>query len=213
MSHLILYSYWRSSAAYRVRIGLSLKGLEYETRGIDLRLNEHLKSDYRSQNPQGFVPALILDNHVISQSMAILEALDEFFPAEPLLPKAPSERAIVRSMAQIIACDIHPLNNLRVLRKLEGELGFDEDAKKAWMSGWIREGFFALEEMIKLHSNGFAFGDRPGLVDCFLVPQAYNADRFGIDISDFYHCLKVRDACLELNSFALAHPEAQPDCQ
>jgi maleylpyruvate isomerase len=213
MNKPIIYSYWRSSAAYRVRIGLALKGLDYETRGIDLRINDHQKPDYKEQNPQGFVPALVINNRVICQSIAILEALDELYPAPSLLPEDPIDRAVVRSMAQIIACDIHPLNNLRVLRKLESELGFDEEAKKSWMSQWIREGFTALEALIGQYGGNFAFGDRPGLADCFLIPQIYNADRFGIDIAEFHNCLNVRNACLKLESFALAHPEIQPDYQ
>jgi len=213
MSQLILYSYWRSSAAYRVRIALALKGLSYETRGVDLRVNDHLRDDFKDQNPQGFVPALIINDRTIIQSMAIIEALDEVYPTRPLLPSAPLDRAVVRAMSQIIACDIHPLNNLRVLRKLETELGFDEEAKKTWMSQWICEGFSALETLISQYGQGFAFGDQPGLVECFLVPQAFNADRFGIDIREFTNILRVRDACLSLAAFKLAHPEAQPDFQ
>ena len=182
-SMIRLHDYWRSGAAYRVRIALNLKGLSHELVAHDLRTGAQSDPAFLKVNPQGLVPALEMDGFQLTQSLAIIEWLDERHPAVPLLPAVPEERAIVRSMAQIICCDIHPLNNLRVLNALRGDFRADEDAISAWIGRWINEGFSAIEALIGRHGGRFAFSDEPSLVDCCLVPQVYSALRFQIDIS------------------------------
>lgn len=210
---LILYSYFRSSAAYRVRIALNLKGLDYEIRPVHLVKGEQGEDDYRALNPQGLVPTLVDEGRVIGQSIAILEYLEETRPEPPLLPAAPDGRARVRQIADAIACDIHPLNNLRVLRHLKNELGTDEAARHRWYAHWIREGFVALERILAAdgQSSDFCHGDRPGYADCFLIPQLYNAHRFDVPLEDFPIIRRIEANCLALDPFRRAAPEVQPD--
>lgn len=210
-----LYTYFRSSAAYRVRIGLNLKGLPYEAMPVHLVRHggEQLGEAYRAINPSALVPSLEDEGHTLTQSMAILEYLDETHPAQPLLPSAPAERARVRALAQMIACDIHPLDNLRVLRYLVRTLGISEDAKNDWYRHWINEGFAALEAQLARAPARFCHGDSPTLADCLLVPQVYNAQRFGIDLGPYPHIARVDAACALLPAFIAAHPAQQPDAE
>jgi len=210
--NLILHSAWRASAPYRVRIGLNLKGLDYTIRPVDLVSSQHQGEAYRALNGQALVPTLEVDGRPLTQSLAILEWLDETVPTPRLLPQDPFQRATVRAMAEIVACDIHPVNNLRILRALT-TLGVDQDGRDAWAQKWISDGFTALEPMVAAHGQGYAFGDTPGLVDCCLVPQVYNAARFHVDIGPFP---AIRDAvarALEHPAIARAHPNLQPDAQ
>lgn len=208
---LTLHGYWRSSAAYRVRIALSLKGLEFAQITHDLRQNAHLEPGYRALNPQHLVPALDAGDAVLTQSPAILEWLEETHPEPALLPPTPSSRAIVRSMCALIACDIHPLNNLRVLRELKTEFGADASRLDLWARGWIAEGFTALEVLVEKHGQGFCFGDTPTLADCFLIPQVFSAQRFGVDLRPYPALRAVNERCDEHPAFVRAHPIHQPD--
>jgi len=213
-SQLILYSYWRSSAAFRVRIALNLKGLSYKTVPVHLVKDggEHLTDAYRSINPQGLVPVLVHDDQVFLQSMAICEYLDECFDDYPLLPDSPLERARVRSLALQIACDIHPLNNLRVQKYLKDQFGDAVDSVE-WMSHWMNEGFAAIERQLEEDADkgtGF-YMDQAGLFECFLVPQVYNAERFGADMSAFPMIQETVALCRELPAFINAAPENQMD--
>nr|WP_255783855.1 maleylacetoacetate isomerase [Lysobacter chinensis] len=210
-----LYSYWRSSAAYRVRIGLNLKGLSYDIVPVHLVRDggEQHRPGFRAANPQGLVPVLTHGSRSFRQSMAILEYLDETWPSPPLLPAVARERARVRALAQAVACEIHPLNNLRVLQHLENELGLDADARSQWVLHWIGEGFAAIEAMLAGHpSTGrFCEGDAPSLADCCLVPQVYNARRFKLDMSAYPTIERIEAECLALPAFDAARPENQPD--
>jgi maleylpyruvate isomerase len=208
---LTLHGYWRSSAAYRVRIALNLKGLDYAQVPHDLRRNRHQADDYRALNPQRLVPALDTGEAVLTQSPAILEWLEETHPEPALLPASPQARAIVRSMCALIACDIHPLNNLRVLRELKSDFGADAARLDLWARGWIAEGFTALEVMVEKHGGGFCFGDAPGLADCCLIPQIFSAQRFGVDLRPYPALRAVNAACDEHPAFVRAHPIHQPD--
>jgi maleylacetoacetate isomerase len=208
-----LYTYFRSSAAYRVRIALNLKGLEYESVPIDLRPGAHRQPEYLALNPQGLIPALAQDGAVISQSLAVIEYLDETHPQPPLLPRSPLDRARVRSLALAVACDIHPLNNLRVLNYLRSPLGEDKETVDTWYRHWIAEGFRGLEEEAKRASGDgrHMFGDRVTLADVCLVPQMFNARRLNCDVEAF-PTLRAVSAHLEtLPEFARAAPAAQPD--
>ncbi|WP_297512479.1 maleylacetoacetate isomerase [uncultured Caulobacter sp.] len=207
---LVLHSAKRASAPYRVRIGLNLKGLAYELRPVDLAANAHHQDDYRALNAQALVPTLEVDGRPLTQSLAILEWLDEVSPEPALLPAAPYERAIVRGMAEIIACDIHPLNNLRILRQLSA-LEIGETDRNAWVARWINEGFRALEPMIAAHAGAFAYGDAPGLVDCLLVPQAFNAGRFNVDLSPFPAIQAAVARAVQHPAIAAAHPDHHPE--
>jgi maleylpyruvate isomerase len=211
MSDLLLHSYWRSSAAYRVRIALNLKGLAYDQVTHDLRTGAHRAPDYMAFAPQGLVPALQSGSTVLTQSLAIMEWLEERTPEPPLLPSDADGRAIVRAMADIVACDIHPVNNLRILKTLRSRFGADEAAVNAWVAQWIEEGFAALEQLIGSHGAGFAYGDRPTLADCCLVPQVYNAERFGVDLAPFARLREAAERARALPAFHAARPEAQPD--
>ena len=212
-----LYTYFRSSAAYRVRIALNLKGLAYDAVPVHLVKGggEHLQDAYRAVNPSALVPSLQDEGATITQSMAILEYLEETHPATPLLPAAPLERARVRELAQMIACDIHPLNNLRILRYLVRTLGVSDDAKNEWYRHWIKEGFAALEAHLARDPapGRFCHGDTPTMADCFLVPQVYNAQRFDIDMTAYPRIAAINDACAALPAFAAAHPAQQPDSE
>lgn len=210
-----LYGYWRSSAAYRVRIALNLKGIEYDPVSVSLLPgeSEHRKDAYRALNPQMLVP-FFDDGHVATgQSMAILEYLEEAYPDVPLLPTESLSRAEVRSFCLSICCDIHPLNNLRVLRYLKGPLNADDEQFNAWYAHWIHEGFRSAEQFAQQHSTDgrFVFGGSATLADACLVPQTYNARRFGVSLDDFPTLVSIVDACNSLKSFADALPEAQPD--
>ena len=209
MSTPILYDYWRSSAAYRVRIALNLKGVEYESRQVDLRDDEQKSSEYRALNPQGLVPMLEIDGHRLTQSVAIINYLDLRFPNQPLLPASAAERAHVVAMAMAVACDIHPLNNLRVLKYLKNDLGHDQDAIDAWYAHWIREGLPALEAMAAPRAGKFLFGDAPTGADVCLIPQLYNARRFNVPLDDFPTLLRADANANELEAFAAAHPDRQ----
>ena len=210
-ANLILHGYWRSSAAYRVRIALNLKGLAYDQIYHDLRTGAQHAAEYRAIAPHGLVPALIDEGHAFIQSPAILEWLEDRHPLPALLPTDINARAIVRSMVAIVACDTHPLNNLRVLDKLRGTFGADADTIARWIAGWITEGFSALEQLVRRHGEGFSFGAAPTLADCTLVPQLYSAERFGVDLSPYAALVAVGEAARALPAFIAAHPDRQPD--
>ena len=217
MSRPALYSYWRSSAAYRVRIALNLKGIDYECRPVHLVRDggEQRRPEYLAINPQGLVPVLSVDGLVINQSLAIIEYADERWPEPPLLPADAIGRARVRSLAMMIACDIHPLNNSRVQNYLRDELGVSEEHWLDWYRHWVATGFQALE--VRLSSDAdtgrFCHGNQPGLADLCLVPQVYNAQRFRCDLSPFPSIMAIHDACMELDAFRDAAPESQPDAE
>ncbi|MFV0920751.1 maleylacetoacetate isomerase [Sphingomonas parapaucimobilis] len=182
---LTLHGYWRSSAAYRVRLALALKGLSYDGVAHDLRTGAQRAADYRALQPQGLVPVLEGPDGPLIQSPAILEWVEERYPDPPLLPGDHAGRAVVRAMAAIVACDIHPINNLRVLTMLRQDMGADGDAIDRWIAHWVTEGFAALEMLIERHGAGYAYGDTPTLADCHILPQVYNARRFAVDLSAF----------------------------
>jgi maleylacetoacetate isomerase len=206
-----LFSYWRSSAAYRVRLALAWKGLTAEIIPIDLRLGEQGAADYRARNPQGLVPALVDGDVVLSQSLAIIEYLEETRPLPPLLPADAVGRARVRAAAQIVASDIHPINNLRVLRYLKDPLGQPQEAIDAWARHWIGAGFAALERFAERHGGEFIYGNSVTLADLCLLPQLYNARRVSADLASFPRLLAVESALCAQESLAAAHPEQQPD--
>lgn len=211
---LVLYSYFRSSAAFRVRIALNLKGLAAQMRFVHLLKEggqQHTES-YRALNPQEIVPTLIVDGHAIGQSLAIIEYLDELVPNPPLLPPDPLARARVRQMALSVACDIHPLNNLRVLRELK-QLGLGDEARLDWQRHWIAEGFQALEAMLAKDGGEFCCGNAPTLADICLVPQMTNARRVQLDLAPYPRLLKIEEAAYRLPAFVAARPENQPDAE
>ncbi|NND60351.1 MAG: maleylacetoacetate isomerase [Gammaproteobacteria bacterium] len=209
---LRLYDYWRSSAAYRVRIALNLKELNYDSVAIDLARGEHADASHARRNPQGLVPVLEHDGRHLTQSLAIIEYLEEMFPPRRLLPADPVDVARVRAMAQLIACDIHPLNNLRVLKYLVDPLGAGEQEKRAWYHHWVATGFSAFEKMLEDPRAGdFCHGDQPGLADVCLIPQVYNARRFECDLDAYPRIRAVEAACLALDAFTDASPERQAD--
>lgn len=215
MTRPLLYGYWRSSAAYRVRIALNLKGIDYDQAPVHLVRDggEQHRPSYRELNPQRLVPTLVVGETVITQSLAILEYLEETGSSPALLPADAAGRARVRSLAQIVACDVHPLQNLRVLNYLTGELGVDDEQRAAWARHWICEGLRALEERLARSSatGTFCHGETPGLADACLVPQLYNARRFGCGLDAFPTVGRIDRACQALPAFAAAAPEAQPD--
>ncbi|WP_193164838.1 maleylacetoacetate isomerase [Microbulbifer hainanensis] len=204
-----LHGYFRSSASYRVRIGLNLKGLDYDYLPVNLLKNEQREEAYRALNPQGLVPALVDGDKVLTQSLAILEWLDETHPQPALLPADPLARARVRALAYNAAIDIQPIQNLRVLRYLQSELGISDEEKTGWIRHWIHEGFCALEQ--QLDPQPFAAGDAPGLFECCLIPQIYSAERFGMDIAEYPAIHRIMLACAEIPAFVDARPENQPD--
>lgn len=206
-----LYSYWRSSAAYRVRIALNLKGLQYETVSVSLApgVSAHRADAYRAINPQMLVPFLQDGAIGIAQSMAILEYLEENYPETPLLPGDEPLRSAVRAFCNHIACDIHPLNNLRVQQYIKNRLGADDQAARDWYEHWIHEGFAPAEELAG--DGPFVFGEAPTLADALLVPQLYNARRFEVPLEAFPKLVRIVEACNELSAFKKAAPERQPD--
>lgn len=211
---MILYSYWRSSTSYRVRMALNLKGLDYELRPVHLVRDggEQYGEDYTALNPQQLVPTLVDDERVITQSMAMLEYLEELHPRPALLPTNSAERARVRAIGQAIASEIHPLNNLRVLKYLTGTAGLDEDAKLAWYRHWTEAGLAAIERMLDSPQSGrFCHGDEPTIADCCLLPQVYNAERFECNIRSLERVQRICDELKAIPAVANAMPENQPD--
>ena len=206
-----LYEAVRSSASFRVRIALNLKGLPYESQVLDLRAGDHLRDAYARVNPQRAVPALVDGERTLVQSMAIVEYLEETHPDPPLLPRSPAERARVRAMAQLVACEMHPLNNLRVLGYLERELRLSEKARDGWYAHWVREGFRSLEPMLADRQTGrFCHGDAPTVADVYLVPQVVNAQRFKVELADFPRVVAIFERCMKLPAFERAHPARHP---
>jgi len=211
---MILYDYFRSSAAYRVRIALNMKGLAAERRFVHLRKGEQRAPAYLELNPQGFVPMLVVGERRLTQSLAIIESLDEKHPLPPLLPPGPEDRAWVRAVALSIACDIHPLNNTRVLKHLAHELKLPEPARDEWYRHWVNEGFGALESQLAARAGGrHCLGDAPTLADVCLVPQVANAHRLKVDMAPYPRIRAINQACLALPAFDAARPERQPDAE
>ncbi|PZT96910.1 MAG: maleylacetoacetate isomerase [Brevundimonas sp.] len=208
---MILHGYWRSGASYRVRIALALKGIGYDLAAHDLRTGEQKAADYLALNPQGMVPALQTGDRVLIQSPAILEWLEETHPSPPLLPSGADDRAAVRAMCALIGCDIHPLNNLRVLKALRADFAADQAAVNAWAAAWIATGFDALQALVDRHGTDWCFGDAPTLADCYLIPQLYSARRFDMDLSPWPHLLAVEARAQAHPAFEAAHPDRQPD--
>lgn len=210
-----LYTYYRSSAAYRVRIALNLKGLQREDVYVHLRRGAQSGADYLAVNPQGLVPTLVDGEVVVGQSLAILNYLEEAYPEPPILPADLAGRARARQLGLIVACDIHPLNNLKVLQYLDGELGLDEEARDAWYRHWVGQGFQAIEALLTgtPGTGRFCQGETPGFADICLVPQVYNANRLQVDLSPYPTIRRINEACLTLPAFAGAAPEAQPDAE
>ena len=204
---MILHGYWRSGTSYRTRIALNLKGLSYEQLPVDLRAGDQRSEVFLALNPQGLVPALEADGQILTQSPAILEWLEERFPDPPLLPGDAAGRAQVRAMAAVIGCDIHPLNNLRVLKAVQALGGVTND----WAAGWIRPGFDALESLVERHGVGWSYGDTPTLVDCYLIPQIYSARRFEVDVSAWPRLADIEARASQHPAFQAAHPDVQPD--
>lgn len=206
-----LYDYWRSSASYRVRIALHLKGLSFEQRGIDLRTGAQSGVGFRLLNPQGFVPYLIDGDTGLNQSLAIIEYLDEVYPDPPLLGNDPVTRARVRAAALIVACDIHPVNNLRILKYLRSELGQTQEAVDDWYRHWVEEGLKPLEEIAEASPGPYLFGDTVTMADICLSPQMYNARRLRADLFRTPALVAVDKALMQIPAFFKARPEAQPD--
>jgi maleylacetoacetate isomerase/maleylpyruvate isomerase len=206
-----LYNYYRSSASYRVRIALALKGLAYDYEAVHLQKNEHLQASYGSVSAARLVPLLRDGDHVVTQSLAILEYLEETHPEPPLLPPDAPARARVRSLALDIACEIHPLNNLRVLRYLVGPLRVPEDDKNRWYRHWVETGLEVVERRLAAQPSRFCHGDVPGLADCVLVPQIFNARRFDCRLDHVPQVMRVFEACMALPAFEQTRPEACPD--
>ena len=210
-----LYSYWRSSAAYRVRIALNLKGLDYEVMPVHLLKDggEQLQAEYRSINPQGLIPALIDGDVSLGQSLAIMDYLETKYPEPALYPEAPEERAFVQQLALVVACDIHPLNNLRVLKYIKRSLKLDDEVKNVWIHHWITNGFTALEKLLNDRNwqGPYCVDGQVTIADACLIPQIYNARRFEILMDDFPTLVRIEQACMELDAFRRAAPENQID--
>lgn len=208
---LKLYSYYRSGTSYRVRMALNYKGAEYENAPVNLKDGEQHGETYRKLNPQGLLPALEMPGGVLTQSPAILEWIEETWPEPALLPEDPFLRAKVRAIAAIIGCDTHPIQNLRILLYLKNELGQPQDAVQEWARHWIAKGFDAVEPMIAGAAGPFAFGETPSMADIYLLPQIYNARRFGVDMEAYPRIAGIEAAAAEVKAFAAAHPSRQPD--
>jgi len=209
MARAILYDYFRSSASYRVRIALNLKGIEYRQRPVNLAKGAQKDESYRALNPQGLVPMLEIDGQRLTQSLSIIVYLDQQYRDPPLMPADPADGAHVRSLALTVACDIHPLNNLRVLKYLRGPLGVSEEAKDEWYRHWVAEGLAALEEMARPKAGAFLFGDSPTIADVCLVPQLYNARRFSVPLTDYPTLRRADETASAHAAFAAAHPDRQ----
>jgi maleylacetoacetate isomerase len=205
----ILHDYFRSSAAYRVRIALNLKGVAYDRRSVNLAEGAQKDSAYRALNPQGFVPMLEIDGLALTQSLAICDYLDARYEDPPFVPADPADRAHALALALTIACDIHPLNNLRVLKYLKGPLGASEEAKDAWYRHWVAEGLAALEALAAPRAGDYLFGNAPGLADICLVPQLYNARRFSVPLDSYPTLLRADATAAGHPAFAAAHPDRQ----
>lgn len=214
---IAFYGYFRSSSAYRCRIAFNLKGVPYDLKPVHLRRDggEHKAAAYRAVNPQGLVPTIVDGDFVLSQSLAIIEWLDETQEGPPLLPKEPNLRAKARAFAEIIACEVHPLQNLRVLDYLKNDLHHDQTAIDGWLHRWLGDGLVACEALLARESRRgvFAFGATPSLADICLIPQMFAADRFGVDLSGLLRLQEIRAACEALPAFADAHPSRQPDAE
>jgi maleylpyruvate isomerase len=211
---MILYDYFRSSAAFRVRIALNLKGLEAERHFVHLRKGEQRGAQFLGKNPQGLLPVLEADGATLTQSLAIIEYLEEKYPQPPLLPRGAADRAWVRAMALSIACDIHPLNNTRVLKYLDRVLGLEEAKRNEWYRHWVGEGFIALESQLAARATGaFCLGDAPTVADVCLVPQVANARRLDMALDPFPRIRAIDAACLALPAFDRARPENNPDAE
>lgn len=210
---LQLHNFFRSGTSHRLRIALNLKGLNYDYVAVDLRKNEHLGAAFKALNPQGLVPALVDGDHVLTQSVAIIEWLEERYPAPALLPTNTTHRARVRAMAAIVGCDIHPVNNKRILDYLRKHFACDDNAINAWCGTWISAGFEALEAMLQADTTrgDFCFGNTPTLADVYLVPQVESARRFKVDLGPYPHIVAIDKACNALEAFAKAAPAVQPD--
>lgn len=213
MSRIVLHDYFRSSASYRVRIALNLKGIDYDRIAVNLADGAQKEEAYRALNPQGFVPMLDIDDRRLTQSLSIAVYLDQTRPDPPLLPRDPGDSAHVRSLALAIACDIHPLNNLRVLKYLKGPLALSEEQKDEWYRHWVAEGLEALEALARPRAGAFLFGDRPTLADVCLVPQLYNARRFSVTLDPYPTLRRADETASAHPAFAAAHPDriAQED--
>lgn len=212
---MILHTYYRSSASFRVRIALNLKGISYAPVHVHLRHGEQRDEAFRAINPHGLIPVLTDKGAVISQSLAIIEYLDETHPDPPFLPVGAVDRAHVRGLAQMIACDIHPIDNLRVLNYLRANLGADDAAVGAWYNHWIATGFAGMEAILATdpRTGRFCFGDTPGLADILLVPQVVNAGNYRLDMAPYPTIRRIFDGCMTLDAFASAHPSRQPDAE
>lgn len=211
MSGIILHGYWRSGAAWRVRIALNLKGIDYRQAVHDLRTDAQRDPAYLAIAPHGLVPAIEQDGRIIIESPAILEWLEARWPLPSLLPEDPADAATVRAIAALIGCDIHPLNNLRVLNALRADFCASPAQIQAWTARWINHGFAALESLVARDGGAYMFGDRLTLADCYLVPQLYSATRFGVDLSAFPHLVAAGEAASALPAFVAAHPTSQSD--
>ena len=207
MTKPVLYDYFRSSAAYRVRIALNLKGIDYESVPVNLAEGAQKEAGYRARNPQGFVPMLEMDGHRLTQTIAIIDYLDAAVPEPRLVPADPVDRAHVLALALTVAADIHPVNNLRILKYLGGPLGQDEETRNAWYAHWIAEGFAALETLAAPRAGRFLFGDAPGIADVCLVPQMFNARRFAVPLDDFPTLVRADAEARQIPAFAAAHPD------
>lgn len=210
---LTLYSYFRSSTSYRVRIALNVKGADYNILPVNLLKGEQRSDDYRKVNPAGGLPTLVEDGQVFTQSLAILEYIEERWPTPALLPADAAGCARVRALSQVVGCDIHPLNNLKVLHYITGELAASEAQKLAWMHHWLAEGFRTFETMVAPLSGEFCYGDQLTLADICLIPQVFNAERFGHEMSAYPTIMRIVAHCRRLSAFERAHPANQPDAQ
>lgn len=210
-----LHNFFRSGTSHRLRIALNLKGIKYEYVAVDLRTEEHLGAAFRALNPQALVPALVTGELTLTQSPAIIEWLEERYPNPPLLPAGADDRARVRALAAIVGCDIHPINNRRILEYLKKSLHCDEAAVEAWCGTWIQAGFDALEELLAADERrgAFCFGDAPTIADVYLVPQVESARRFKVDLEPYPRIVAIDRACAELDAFRRAAPAAQPDAR